>query len=502
MIRAVAAVVMATPAWPAFRGVATGAVWRAAPHLAVKLACAVAAGCAAIAVIAALAPVPLAVAAAGTALGLTLVEAWLGRSGRGAAAGLPPGSLGLLPRGPWRDQGFYAAQARRHGPVFKTRQIVRPLACIADLPAGRRMLKDHDEALVAPPLRFSRFIPGGYLRYREPSEHAHYKSIFRTAFSRDVVAAHDEALHAGFRAGLAAAAAEGAAGVPPRARVNRMLFPLWAGLFAGLEPGAPAALRVRELSRVIDPRNPSWASDRRVRAAVAELSGILQAQRGRFDALPAGEAPRCFLDEIRRHDADALDDQAVLGNLVFLLIVTWSDMSGLLTWIVRLLADHPAVVLAARAESARGGVARDGLCSRIVLETLRLEQSEHIYRRTTRAVPIGELTIPRGWTVRVGVHEAHRDAAVFERPDAFDPDRFLDRSYAKDEYSPFGAHRLACLGEQVTLAVARCFTEELTTGFDLHTTRDGPAELGSWGHWIPSRHWRLALTPAAGRGTA
>ena len=502
MIRAVAAVVMATPAWPAFRGVATGAVWRAAPHLAVKLACAVAAGCAAIAVIAALAPVPLAVAAAGTALGLTLVEAWLGRSGRGAAAGLPPGSLGLLPRGPWRDQGFYAAQARRHGPVFKTRQIVRPLACIADLPAGRRMLKDHDEALVAPPLRFSRFIPGGYLRYREPSEHAHYKSTFRTAFSRDVVAAHDEALHAGFRAGLAAAAAEGAAGVPPRARVNRMLFPLWAGLFAGIDPGTPEALRARDLSREIDIRSRSRVSDRRVRSAVAELGAIMQGQRARFDALPPGDAPRCFLDEIRRHDAAALDDEAVVGNLVFLFHVTWSDMSGLLTWIARMLADHPTVVLAARAEAAKGEDGPDGLCSRIVLETLRLEQSEHVYRRTTRAVSIGDFTIPRDWTVRLGVHEAHRDATVFDRPDAFDPDRFLDRSYSKDEFSPFGAHRLACLGEHVTLAVARIFTEELTTGFDLHTTRNGPAELGSWGHWAPSRRWRLALSPVAGEKAA
>ena len=132
-----------------------------------------------------------------------------------------------------------------------------------------------------------------------------------------------------------------------------------------------------------------------------------------------------------------------------------------------------------------------------MLETLRLEQSEHIYRRTTRAVSVGDATIPAGWIVRVGVHEAHRDAAVFERPDAFDPDRFLGRSYSKDEYSPFGAHRLACLGEQVTLAVARIFTEELTAGFDLETTNDGLVELGSWGHWAPSRRWRLALMPVA-----
>ena len=502
MIRAVAALVMATAAWPAFRAVSSRALWRASPHLAVKLLVAVSVGSAVAIAIAALAPLPVVIAVAVVAALVTAGDAWTRRPGRGVAAGLPPGSLGLLPIGPWRNQGFYAAQARRYGSVFKARQIVRPLACINDLPTGRALLKEADADLVAPPLGFSRFIPGGYLRYRAPAEHASYKSLFRTAFSRDVADARSAQLHAGFRDGLSAVAVEGAA-VPPRARVNRILFPVWAGLYAGFEPDAPETARLKELSRVIDTRNPRWVSDRRVRAAAAEMGEIFIAQRARFDALPDDGVPRCFLDEIRRHDPAALDDPAVLGNLVFLFHVTWGDVSGLLTWIARMLADHPAVVLAARAELASsdavdGPAARDSLCTRIVLETLRLEQSEHIYRRTTSSVTVADRKIPAGWIVRVGVHEAHRDPTVFERPDTFDPDRFLGRSYAKDEFSPFGAHRLACLGEQVTLAVARTFTEELVTGFDLETTRDGPAELGSWGHWAPSSRWRLALIPVAG----
>jgi cytochrome P450 len=501
MIRAVAALVMAIAAWPAFRAVSSGAIWRASPHLAVKLLLAVSVGSAAAIAIAAFAPLPVVTAVAVVAALVTVGDALARRAGRGVAAGLPPGSLGVLPLGPWRNQGFYAAQARRYGAVFKARQIVRPLACINDLPVGRRLLKEADADLVAPPLGFSRFIPGGYLRYRAPAEHASYKNLFRLAFSRDVADARSAQLHAGFRNGLTAVAAEGAE-IPPRARVNRILFPLWAGLYSGLEPDAPETARLKELSRVIDTRNPRWVSDRRVRAAAAELGEIFVAQRTRFDALPDDEVPRCFLDEIRRHEPSSLDDPAVLGNLVFLFHVTWGDVSGLLTWIARMLAGHPAVVLAARAELAPGAddgpAPRDSLCTRIVHETLRLEQSEHIYRRTTSSVTVADRTIPSGWIVRVGVHEAHRNPTVFERPDTFDPDRFLGRSYAKDEYSPFGAHRLACLGEQVTVAVARTFTEELVTGFDLETTRDGPAELGSWGHWAPSSRWRLALSPVAG----
>jgi cytochrome P450 len=491
-----AALALASPSWPVVRLLAAPGLWRANPRAALRLTAALAGGLVVVVAVLALAPPALAGAAAAAAVAVTAVEIWLGRPARGVSQGMPPGSLGLLPPGPWRSESFFAAQAARYGTVFKSRQLAQPMACLADLPAARRLLAEEDASLVAPPLPFSRFIPGGYLRYRDHGDHRRTKDVFRVAFALDVVAAREQELRAALRGAFADAAAEGPAGVPPRARVNRMLFPAWAGLFAGFEPDAPELPRLRELAKTIDRRGLRFPSDRTVRIAVAELTDHLQAQRARLDALPPGAAPRCFLDEIRRRCPGALDDPAVLGNLVFLFQVSWGDVGGLLTWIARMLTDHPAALAAARADSGPGPAwARDGIAARIVLETLRLHQSEFLYRRATRQLQVGDATIPAGWTIRVCVHEAHRDPAVFDQPDAFDPDRFLGRSFGKDELSPFGAHRLACLGEQVTLAVGSLFTAELSR-FDLRTTRDGPVAIDSFGHWAPSARWRLALTPA------
>ena len=503
MIRAVAALVMATVAWPAFRAVSSRALWRASPHLAVKLLVAVSVGSAVAIAIAVLAPLPVVIAVAVVAALVTAGDAWTRRPGRGVAAGLPPGSLGLLPIGPWRNQEFYAAQARRYGSVFKARQIVRPLACINDLPTGRALLKEADADLVAPPLGFSRFIPGGYLRYRAPAEHASYKSLFRTAFSRDVADARSAHLHAGFRDGLSAVAVEGAA-VPPRARVNRILFPAWAGLYAGFEPDAPETARLKEAlagdRHAQSARGfPIVASGLRLQRWARSSShsghgstrcrtmGCRAASSTRFAVTtrqPSTTPPCSAISSSSSTSRGAMSRACSPGSRGCSPTILRSSSRRAPSWPrrMRLTAPRRATVSA----------------TRIVLETLRLEQSEHIYRRTTSSVTVADRTIPAGWIVRVGVHEAHRNPTVFERPDTFDPDRFLGRSYAKDEFSPFGAHRLACLGEQVTLAVARTFTEELVTGFDLETTRDGPAELGSWGHWAPSSRWRLALIPVAG----
>ena len=40
--------------------------------------------------------------------------------------------------------------------------------------------------------------------------------------------------------------------------------------------------------------------------------------------------------------------------------------------------------------------------------------------------------LPRGWLLRICVHESHRDPAVFEHPEVFDPDRFLRRAPTRD----------------------------------------------------------------------
>jgi cytochrome P450 len=176
--------------------------------------------------------------------------------------------------------------------------------------------------------------------------------------------------------------------------------------------------------------------------------------------------------------------------------VAANDMVGLMTWILWMLATHPEWAARLREETRarpETSIGSGCLADRIVSETLRLEQSEHVYRRTTRALPLGDHVIPEGWLVRLCIRESHRDAAIFPRPDEFDPDRFLPPGFGPDEYMPFGAFGRACPGQFVARTMAGIFAVELTAGYDVSIVRHGRRELSRALHWAPGRTLRVAI---------
>ncbi len=450
----------------------------------------------------------------GTALA---VERWRARPGYGGARGLPPGSLGILPVDSVLDDRFFLKLAARHGPVFKVSQFtpgidplllrpLHPVVCVVGLPESLELLRDYDDALKPFTLPFSRFIPGGFLRCIEEPRHNAYKQIFRQAFSRTTLRECEPFVALRVKLELARMSDPGNLrdGAAPEPHLARLVFGVFVRLFLGIEPGTGDFTRLHTLYHVVDYRRESHTSSRRVRRALAEIETIVRRQ---IDGVaPEGDAaPGCFLRELARSSPGALRDPTVVGNLIYLLHTTAVDVAGLLGWVLKLLSDQPACVARLRADPQSGGYERASsepcLATRVVLETLRLEQSEYVLRRVSRQIRWRGFVIPAGWLLRICVRESHRSAAVFDQSERFDPDRFLGRTYTRAEYSPFGALRLACLGVDLTLTVGRVFVNELARGFDWQVLRDGPRELRGW-HWKPSSRLRIRLTPRSATGGA
>ena len=426
---------------------------------------------------------------AAAALTFILYLLWRSRPSYGVAAGLPPGSLERLPVRPWSDPDFYKSQHERFGNVFKVSQFGRPMACIVGLERTNRLLLQHDEQMVAPPLPFSRFIEGGYLRYLPEETHATYRKFFRSLFYSDAVAGAEPRIAAAFNHELAAMAAQSNAtgAVIVKASIMRMMFAAWTDVFYGIDSQHPDFRRLKALCHIIDIRKSRWATHRRIDPALNEIEAIMR--RRATAMLAAPNAPPCFLLTLARDHPDALSDRTVLGNMIYIMQVTWGDVTGLLLWVFKMLSDH---------HEWRDRLAREQspeLALRIVQETLRLEQSESRYRRTTTDLEIDGFRIPKNWLVRFCIRESHQDPAIFPNPTTFDPDRFLGRPPRRAEYAPFGAFRLACIGEDLTKTVAARFALELVSHYDWRVVADGPPEISTWAHNAPNRGLSVQMTP-------
>jgi cytochrome P450 len=205
-------------------------------------------------------------------------------------------------------------------------------------------------------------------------------------------------------------------------------------------------------------------------------------------------APSSFLDQALGSDPELARDPVFVENLVYLFHIARCDLTGLCGWLLKMLGDHPALGRRIREERASGA---DGAAARFVDETLRLRQSEYLYRTTSAPIRFEGYSVPSGWLVRLCVRESHTSPQAFDRPLAFDPDRFQGGTPSSERYQPFGIYEHACLGVGITKTVGRILVECLSAGFDWEVTRDGPMELGlhHHRHWTPSGRLEMRLTP-------
>jgi cytochrome P450 len=196
-------------------------------------------------------------------------------------------------------------------------------------------------------------------------------------------------------------------------------------------------------------------------------------------------------------------DRTLLLNLVYMIRIASSDLSGFLTWAIKILIDNPEwfqrLGAMGRAGGNEGGneSEADFLAALMIRETMRMERSEFIFRKATNEIRFKGFTIPRDWIVRVCIRDGHRDARTFPDPETFDPERFRNRTYTRKEFSPLGIGSHACLGGQIINLVGTAFLVELTRSFRVAVTADGGREYGR-SHWQPSSSLRLVLYPGDG----
>jgi unspecific monooxygenase len=396
---------------------------------------------------------------------------------------LPPGRLDPFDLAMHFDQHYTLSKARQLGPIFKVWWHGAHTTCIVGHARGRRMLFANEEALRGSTIDLRPLFPIGHVRAMHGETHRKYRRLLVQALQASPLEAHEVALRELIRDGLDSMICGRVNPVIAREELRSSLRLMTTGIMLRLLFGAtPESSTYAELVahyRRFGPETPVWRIHHSQVAAFAEIRKVILGLAEDIRTHPDGRRPPSALSYLVA--AEEMDETA-LGNLIYMFEGSHFDLYSLWTWLLQHLAANPEVMTRFRAETDALRFHR--AAEAIVLETLRLEQSEAINRNAACDIWFDGYLIPRNTVVRACLWEGHKDPRIFADPFAFDPGRFMERAWSIDEFAPFGLDKHRCIAADFVIAISTMFVEIVLSEFQLEMASVGPPRKGVY-HWEP-----------------
>ena len=201
---------------------------------------------------------------------------------------------------------------------------------------------------------------------------------------------------------------------------------------------------------------------------------------------PSADLVDLLLQARDDESGEAMTDLQVRDELVTFLNAGHDTVTDAVLWTLVLLAQHPEAAGRVRQEIAStvgtaplsfAALQRMPYLARVFHESLRLFPPAWAFARSAiRADTLGPYRIPAGALVVISPFVTHRAPQFWERPDTFDPDRFLPEQAAarpKFAYFPFGGGPRQCIGMGVAMMEAPLILASILQRFDVRLASGG-----------------------------
>ena len=265
----------------------------------------------------------------------------------------------------------------------------------------------------------------------------------------------------------------------------------------------PGGRRLRGLGRWLATRRTS--QQRAFTAAVAVLDGVIYdviaRRRSEGPAKTAGDDLVTQLLTGRDEHGAGLTNAEIRDEVMTMFVAGHETTATALAWCLHLLATHPDEQRALAVESAEvlgdrdpelGDLARLVRAQWVFAEAMRLYPP--VWRISRFALEddiLGGFDLPAGSVVVIYPYLIHRDPALWESPERFDPERFSARRSADRNrlaFIPFGLGQRMCIGASFATAEAQIVLAMLARSLVFHPAGDGPIAMEP----------RLTLRPRGG----
>ncbi len=250
------------------------------------------------------------------------------------------------------------------------------------------------------------------------------------------------------------------------------------------------------------PRLSRWQARETLRFFDSAVDRVIAARRQRLANAPES-VPRDILTLLLEaqdpETGHGMSEAEVRANVLTFIAAGQETTANALTWSLFLLSQSHLwrARVADEARREMQGPA-EGLAERLVITRAVIDEALRLYppivaisRAACGADELAGHKITRGTIVVVAPYVLHRHRLLWERPDEFDPERFLEGARTRMDrfsYLPFGVGARTCIGnafalQEATLALARII-------------RDCRLELAP-GHAVWPMH-RVTLRPRGG----
>ena len=231
---------------------------------------------------------------------------------------------------------------------------------------------------------------------------------------------------------------------------------------------------------------PLWMptpGKRRYRAAehaVLELCGeaLDEARRTGGEGAPL---LRRLLEATDPVTGDPLTEDQRRNDLMTFMLAGHDTTASTLTYALWQLGRHPQwqdkvaaeATALGRSELTPADVERLPSAVHVLHEAMRLcPPAPNAVRQTVRDVAVDGFRIPAGWVLLVSIYALHRDPAVWEDAEKFDPSRWTrPHTRSRWQYLPFSGGQRKCIGDhfamlEATIALASLVRDLVLTPVD------------------------------------
>ena len=191
----------------------------------------------------------------------------------------------------------------------------------------------------------------------------------------------------------------------------------------------------------------------------------------------------------RDEEGNPMPEQQLLDECLTLFVAGHETTAAALTWAWYLLAQHTHVAqqLQAQIDEVLGGepITFDKLpalplLEAVIKETMRLYPPAFGFGRTVKeSFTVGDYHFRKGAIILFNSYVTHRRPDLYEEPEAFRPERFMDKATEPDRYTyyPFGAGPRICLGNMFAMLEAQVILATMMQQVQLELAVTKPVEL-------------------------